>query len=234
MLGLGTSAAMLWGALAAPTGTAAQGATPAASPAACPAATAAELARIGRAWSEDALGGGDPSVLDDLLSPDLVHHTGTLEETVDAAGLRRVQEAVIAAFPEAEWTVDLVLTDAPWVVTRWTATGVHEGELQGIPPTGETATWEGINVFRVECGEIAEVWSEMDALGLRDQLGLSSQVGTEREPPRPRRKASASHPTFAAGAAAGTLSLHRRLDEPSPPSIHLDDERPEPAADLRQ
>lgn len=38
----------------------------------------------------------------------------------------------------------------------------------------KTATWDGITIIRLECGKIADLWSEGDSLGLRKQLGLVS------------------------------------------------------------
>jgi len=52
----------------------------------------------------------------------------------------------------------------------YTATGTQLGPLQDLPPLGRTATWTGINIFRIECGRIVEVWSEVDALSRNQQL----------------------------------------------------------------
>ena len=48
----------------------------------------------------------------------------------------------------------------------------HEGTFQGFAPSGKPVTWTGINIFRFECGKIAESWSEVDGLGRLNQLGL--------------------------------------------------------------
>jgi predicted ester cyclase len=47
----------------------------------------------------------------------------------------------------------------------------HEGEFQGIAPSGQTVTITGMGIVRVEDGQIAESWWEFDALGLMTQLG---------------------------------------------------------------
>ena len=56
------------------------------------------------------------------------------------------------------------------VVERYTATGTQRGRLGDLPPSGRRATWTGINIFRIACGRIAEVWSEVDAVTRRRQL----------------------------------------------------------------
>ena len=57
-------------------------------------------------------------------------------------------------------------------MTVWRAEGTHEGEFQGYAPTGNQVTWTGINVYRFECGLIAEEWAEVDGLGRLQQLGV--------------------------------------------------------------
>jgi predicted ester cyclase len=64
---------------------------------------------------------------------------------------------------------DLIAQD-DLVVERYTATGTQDGPFQGLPPSGRTATWTGTNIFRVECGRIVEIWSEVDALSRIQQL----------------------------------------------------------------
>ena len=59
---------------------------------------------------------------------------------------------------------------------RYRATGTHEGEFQGYAPTGKRVSWTGINIYRMECGRIAEIWSEVDALGRIEQL-ISTATG---------------------------------------------------------
>lgn len=59
---------------------------------------------------------------------------------------------------------------APRCLVRYTATGTQDGPLGDLPPSGRAATWTGINIFRFECGKIAEIWSEVDALSRNAQL----------------------------------------------------------------
>jgi predicted ester cyclase len=53
---------------------------------------------------------------------------------------------------------------------RWT--GTHQGELFGIPPTGKRMSIGAISITRVENGMGVEHWSQVDQLGMIQQLGL--------------------------------------------------------------
>jgi predicted ester cyclase len=46
----------------------------------------------------------------------------------------------------------------------------------GIAPTGKHVTVTAITIFRVEEGKIAELWNNVDALGLLQQLGAIPQM----------------------------------------------------------
>jgi predicted ester cyclase len=54
--------------------------------------------------------------------------------------------------------------------------GTHRGEFMGIAPTGKHVTVTAITIFRVEEGKIAELWNNVDALGLLQQLGAIPQM----------------------------------------------------------
>ena len=56
------------------------------------------------------------------------------------------------------------------MVTRWIASGTHQGELMGIAPTGERVTVAGTSVERVVDGKIEETWDNYDALGMMQQI----------------------------------------------------------------
>ena len=58
------------------------------------------------------------------------------------------------------------------VVTRLRAVGKHEGELAGIPPSGNDLDIKAIAIHRIENGKLAEHWSAVDSAALLSQLGV--------------------------------------------------------------
>jgi hypothetical protein len=57
-------------------------------------------------------------------------------------------------------------------VKRWTARLTHKGDFMGISPTGSKVERTGINTYRFADGKIVEAWSNSDALGMMQQLGV--------------------------------------------------------------
>jgi steroid delta-isomerase-like uncharacterized protein len=143
----------------------------AATPAACAVTTEEENVALARAWHEEVINRRNPKALQDILAPQVVHHAaGGYPETLDEGGVTAMMGDFLTAFPDLRYTFDLFVVQDAYVVERYTATGTQEGQLGNLPPSDRTATWTGINIFRIECGKIAEVWSEVDALSRNQQL----------------------------------------------------------------
>jgi steroid delta-isomerase-like uncharacterized protein len=148
-----------------------------ASPAAdCPPGTAEENAEIGRRWTEEALDSHDLDLYDAFVAEDLIHHAGIFVDEIGREALKADLGALIDAFPDVRFTADVIVADEDGAAVRWTGRGTHEGELQGIAPTGLPVVFTGINVYRIACGQIVEGWSEPDSLGLLRQLGVVPEV----------------------------------------------------------
>jgi steroid delta-isomerase-like uncharacterized protein len=122
---------------------------------------------------------GRLEVIDELIADDFVTTVvGAPEQIRGPEGFRAFATMYRTAFPDLRITVDEQIAEGETVVTRWTATGTHEGELMGIPATGKQATTAGVNINRISGGKLVEGW------GLFDQLGLLQQLGAVPAPTR--------------------------------------------------
>jgi steroid delta-isomerase-like uncharacterized protein len=79
--------------------------------------------------------------------------------------------ALLAAFPDSRIVVDDVIAEGNKVAVRHRLQGTHQAELQGIPATGRPVEVNGIVIFRLENGKIAEAWLNADIMGMMQQLG---------------------------------------------------------------
>ena len=147
----------------------AQSATPAAG---CPTTTEDENEATALRWHNEAVNEGNLDVIDEIAAPNIIHHGGTVPDSVGTDGVKRVLSILRTGFPDVKHTIDKVITEDDLVVIMWTATGTQTGEFQGVAPTGKQATWTGVGVYRFECGKIVEDWSEVDGLGRLKQLGV--------------------------------------------------------------
>ena len=115
---------------------------------------------------------GNYAVVDDLVASDFVIHAATpADEIHGPEGAKQYVAMLRAAFPDLHFTIEDQIAEGDRVVTRWTARGTHDGEFQGIPPTGKQFTMMGIDIDRIANGKLVECWPMMDELGLLQQLG---------------------------------------------------------------
>jgi steroid delta-isomerase-like uncharacterized protein len=143
-----------------------------ASPAACVATTEDENADLVRRWYDEVWSKGNDDHLDELIAPNHIHHRVLNRTTTGSAARVATIESWRVTMPDLVTSPDFLFTDGDLVVVRWTATGTQDGPGEDIPPTGNTVTWTGNTIFRIECGRIAEEWSEADSLAFFRQLGV--------------------------------------------------------------
>jgi predicted ester cyclase len=93
------------------------------------------------------------------------------EEIHGRQGIKQFYGMLRAAFPDLHFTIEDQIAAGDRVVTRWTANGTHNGEFQGISPTGKQITIAGIDIDRLANGKVVECWPVADELGLLRQLG---------------------------------------------------------------
>jgi len=116
-----------------------------------------------------------PDTLDELQAPDVVYHSPSM----DIDGLdeyKQVYGMYAVGLQDTQLTVDEIIAEGDKVMTRITMRAIHKGELDGIPPTGNTVTVSGFTLFRLVGGKIVE---ENELL---DELALMTQIGMELKP----------------------------------------------------
>ena len=76
-------------------------------------------------------------------------------------------------FPDHHLTIDAMLTDGELVMTEWTTTGTHEGEYNGVPPTGRELELTGMTKTHIEDGNVQQDRLYYDRQEMFEQLGLT-------------------------------------------------------------
>ena len=86
-----------------------------------------------------------------LLDEKHVFESDTLPQPLTGreAG-REFMKMYVNAFPDLHFDITAMFGSGDVVVTRWTATGTHLGELMGIPPTNKRTTTHGCTVGQLQ------------------------------------------------------------------------------------
>ena len=134
--------------------------------------SAEDNAALVRRFVEEVFNRGNLDVVDQLVTPDYVHHDPTTEEFGSGReGFKRLIRFYREAFPDLAIELEDQIATAEKVVDRWTGRGTHRGELMGMAPTGREVRAGGMSIHRISGGRIAETWNNYDALGMLGQLG---------------------------------------------------------------
>lgn len=118
---------------------------------------------------------GNLDVIDEIISENYVVHIGN----IDVKGITNYKNYISSyriAFPDIYFNIDDIIVHDDKVVERYSATGTHNGNLLGIPPTYKKAKISGIDIVRIKNGKMVERWGQADLLGLIKQLGIIPEL----------------------------------------------------------
>ena len=96
--------------------------------------------------------------MDELVADDFVDHSPPPDVSADKAGMKQIVQMFRTAFPDLKLTVEDTIAEGDKVAVRVVTSGTHKGELMGIPPTGQTVTFNEQHWVRLVDGKITEHW----------------------------------------------------------------------------
>ncbi len=111
----------------------------------------------------------DESTLGDLLADDVVEH-GIHNELHGPDEVIDFNRRHFEMFPDYTGSTEAMVAEGDTVAVRYSVRGTHTGEVADVEPTGHTAEWSGMVMYRITDDRIAEIWVEEDRLGLLEQL----------------------------------------------------------------
>ncbi|WP_329127154.1 ester cyclase [Streptomyces sp. NBC_01465] len=118
---------------------------------------------------------GDLSVLNTYWTQDMIWRGGSLGEHHGLDEYRVFAEAnATGAFSGMNLQVHQFLADGNTVVALFTNSGANTGPFMGLPATGKSAQWNGVGIYRIRDGKIAEGTFVEDILDMLLQLGITS------------------------------------------------------------
>jgi steroid delta-isomerase-like uncharacterized protein len=127
----------------------------------------------------EAFNTGDLSIVDEVTADNAVNHDPAQpEEAQGPEGFKQVVQLYRGAFPDLTFTIEECFSDGDLVCTRWSTTATHDGDLMGIPATGNAITGTGITIDKIQDGKVVESWNQWDNLGLMQQIGVAETAGS--------------------------------------------------------
>jgi predicted ester cyclase len=121
---------------------------------------------------------GNLHAADEIFAPNYVSHEPTSGEVRGIEGAKQFAATYRQAFPNLQTTIADMVAEGDKVVVRFRGRGTHQGDTEAFgPPTGKRMEITGITIKRLSEGKIVEAWTNFDALGMMQQLGMVPEPG---------------------------------------------------------
>lgn len=133
-------------------------------------ASQADHKEVVRQYFEKVYNGQKAALLPDLFHTDFreTMHPGRGPQLA-----KHVLDYEHRLYPDIHFTIEDMLAEAEDVIVRLTIRGTHQGEFQGIAPTGRKVQFTGIQRMRFKDGKIVQVvWHQYDKLLMLQQMGV--------------------------------------------------------------
>lgn len=131
-----------------------------------------------RRYYEEVLMEGRLDVLENIARADFVEHNPFPGHGQGVDGLRQRATTLSTALKQ-RFTFDHMIAEGDKVAVMWTTRGTHVGESFGMPATGKSYTIQGVDIWQLRDGRMAEHWHVVDMYGFLMQLGaLPTPTGT--------------------------------------------------------
>jgi steroid delta-isomerase-like uncharacterized protein len=132
--------------------------------------------RVVEAFLQDVINEHNGDHAASYLTPGMQWSGGTVGTITGSANVAGLFAGVVAAFPDAQVTINDIFGQGDQVVTRMVVSGTHKGAVLGIPASGRHVQWDAVDVFRLSDGKISNIWAG------DDWTAILSDTGTFKPP----------------------------------------------------
>jgi steroid delta-isomerase-like uncharacterized protein len=120
----------------------------------------------------DLISNGDIDGFGELVADGFIEHEEMPGLAPTKAGVLELFRSYRTAFPDFRMDVEEILPSGDKTVARVKASGTHNGEFMGMPPSGKFVEVQLIDIMRFDdAGLVCEHWGLADMLSLLQQLG---------------------------------------------------------------
>ena len=109
----------------------------------------------------------------ETFAVDALDHDPAPTQGPGREGFKSFFTGLLAAFPDAHIEGECVVVDDDHVALAYTLTGTHQGDFEGVAPTGKRIEVRGLQIGRFANAQIVERWGMSDLLGIMQQIGAA-------------------------------------------------------------
>ena len=127
--------------------------------------------RVVEAFLQDVINEHNGDHAANYLNPDMQWSGGTVGTVTGSANVAGLFASVVAAFPDAHITINDIFAQGDQVVVRVVVSGTQNGAILGIPASGRSVQWDGVDVYRLSHGKISNIWAGDDWTAILNDTG---------------------------------------------------------------
>jgi predicted ester cyclase len=118
----------------------------------------------------------DVEVIDDTVGPKINCHGFPGQPIVDRESYKNFFRFFRRHFDDMDWTVHALVADEQFVAARWEIEATFVGDFAGVESDGRRVTFDGMVLYRMEDGLIAETWLQINETRLLREIGAVPAV----------------------------------------------------------
>ena len=113
---------------------------------------------------------GDAEAYLAAIADDAVRHPSAGPVMIGKAAMMEQAAATFAAMGGGKVEFRDLLVDGEYAAIRWTENANPTGTVFGAEADGDPISYKGMSLYRFQCGQIVEMWSEANIFGARKQI----------------------------------------------------------------
>jgi predicted ester cyclase len=121
---------------------------------------------------EECLNQNRLDLLPEFVGANVINHGADGSQQTGIQALEQSIRRTHGLFSGHHFIVDDVVSSGDKAAARWTMTANNTVPIGGIAPTGKQVTQHAVVFYRFEGGKIAEIWLQLDRLGVLQQVGV--------------------------------------------------------------
>jgi predicted ester cyclase len=125
---------------------------------------------------------GDLSLVDGLYAPDYIRHHPVPLANASLNDFKNTIKSNKTLFPDYNLSFEKIIPLGDRIIVFATVAGTNTASSDEMPATGKKIHMEGIYVYRISEGIIAEEWTYFNLLSYYEQLGFTLSPPLLKEP----------------------------------------------------
>lgn len=113
----------------------------------------------------------DIAVIDETVGPEITCHGFPGFTIADHEGYKSFFRVFRQSFTDMDWTVHALVADDSHVAARWEIQATFSGDFAGAEADGRRITFDGMVLYRMQDGLIAETWLHINETMLLSAIG---------------------------------------------------------------